>query len=166
MAYSYRKSPKKATVFKIAYLICSAAVFCYSAYLLIDYIVDGFKNGVDFDDCITLISSVVALLFEGSVIGFILRSFKAPTILMKNLVFKNDGTPYFVGVFLVLAGVLLSAALSVVFLISAYFHQLVELYVRAQYFVFSVGLILFVNMLFTEIYFLTFRHESGTFAII
>lgn len=166
MAYSYRRSPQKATVFKVIYLICSVAVFCYSAYLLIDYIVYGFKNGVDFDDSITLISSVVALLFEGSVIGFILRSFKAPTILMKNLVFKNDGTPYLAGVFLVLAGVLLSAALSVVFLISAYFHQFIDLYVRAQCFIFSVGLILFVNMLFTEIFFLTFRHESGTFAII
>lgn len=166
MAYSYRKSPKKATVFKSIYLILSIAVFCYSAYLLIDYIVYGFKEGLEFDDCIMLISSVVALLFEGSIIGFIIRSFKAPTILMKNLVFKYDGTPYLVGIILVLVGVLLSAALSIVFLISAYFHKFIDLYVRAQCFILSVGLILFVNMLFTEIYFLTFRHESGTFEII
>lgn len=166
MAYSYQKSPKKAIIFKSVYLFFSAAVFCYAMYLLIAYIVFGFKEGVDFDDCITLISSVVALLFEGAVIGFIVRSYKAPTILMKNLVFKNDGRPYLPGILIVLAGILITAALTIVFVISAYFHTIVKLFVRAQYFIVSVGLILFVNLLFTEIYFLTFRHESGTFEII
>lgn len=166
MAYLYRKSPKKTTVFKTLYLLLSTAVFSYAAYLLIDYIVYGFKSGVTFDDCIILISSVISLLFEGAIIGFIIRSYKAPTILMKNLVFKQDGTPYLPGIIIVLLGVLITAALSVVFLISAYFRQIVKLDARDQYFILSVGLILFVNMLFTEIYFLTFRHESGTFEII
>jgi len=166
LSYSYGQSPKKATVFKTIYLTISAAVFAYAAYLLIDYIVYGFKEGVTFDDCVILISSVIELLFEGAVIGFIVRSYKAPTILMKNLVFKQDGTPYLAGIIIVLIGVLITAALSVVFFISAYFHQLIKLDARDQYFILSVGLTLFTNLLFTEIYFLTFRHESGSFAII
>lgn len=85
---------------------------------------------------------------------------------MKNLVFKNDGRPYLPGILIVLAGIMITAALTIVFVISAYFHTIVKLFVRAQYFIVSVGLILFVNLLFTEIYFLTFRHESGTFEII
>lgn len=166
LAYRYGKYTAKSIAFKTLYLIFSVAVFGYAAYLLVDYIVYGFKAGVTFDDCIILISSVVALLFEGAVIGFIIRSYKAPTILMKNLVFKQDGTPYWPGVIVILVGVLLLAAATVVFFISAYFKQLIKLDARDQYFILSVCLILFVNLLFTDIFFVTFRHESGTFTII
>lgn len=166
MPYFYKHTPKKSVIFKTVYLLFSVAVFCYAAYLLIDYVVYGFKAGVTFDDCIILISSVIALLFQGSVIGFIIRSYKAPTILMKNLVFKQDGTPYLPGIIIVLIGILITAAMSIVFLISAYFHKIVNLDARDQYFILSVGLMLFVNLLFTDIYFITFRHESGSFTII
>lgn len=161
-----RQYPRKNLIFKSVYLACSIVVIAYVLYCLISFVVYGFANGVSFDDCIVLVSSVVAALFEGSIIGFIVRSFHAPTILMKNIVFKNDGTPFLPGLILTLAGCLAALALSVVFGISAYVTPLFKISVRAQYFVFSIGLILFVNFLFTDVYFVTYRHESGSFAII
>lgn len=162
----YRNRPTKAMVFKIIYLVATIAVICFAIYLLIDYIVYGFKYQLDLDDCFVLVASTVSVLFEGSIAGFIVRSFRAPTILMKNLVFKDDGRPYPIGILLVLVGALLSCALAVVFLVSAYGSSIINIALRIQRFIASVGLILFVNLLFTDIYFVTFRHESGTFTII
>lgn len=162
----YRHSPKKTIAFKTTYLVISLAIICYALYLVIDYIAYGFKSQINFDDCIVMIALVVAVLFEGSIIGFIVRSYRAPTILMKNLVFKNDGTPYLSGIILVLVGALISCAVAVVFFVSAYARSFLEIPLRAQCFIACVSLMLFVNLTFTEVYFLTFRHESGTFAII
>lgn len=162
----YRQNPKKTTVFKSVYLAISLAVIGYAIYLLAEYIAYGFRAQINFDDCIIMIALVVAALFEGSIIAFIIRSFRAPTILMKNLVFKNDGTPYVPGILLVLVGALISCAFSIVFFISGYGKSLLDIPLRAQRFIAYVGLMLFVNLAFTEIYFLTFRHESGTFTII
>ncbi len=161
-----RQYPRKNLIFKSIYLACSAALMGFLIYLLIDFIAYGFKKGVTFDDCIVLIASVIAALFEGSIIGFIVRSFRAPTILMKNLVFKNDGAPFIPGLALTLTGCLLTLGLSIVFGISSFITPLFKIAVRAQYFIFTVGLIMFVNFLFTDIYFVTYRHESGSFAII
>lgn len=162
----YRNRPSKAIIFKALYLAATIAVMGFAIYLLVDYIVYGFKNQLDLDDCFVLIASTVLMLFEGAIAGFIVRSFRAPTILMKNLVFKEDGQPYLAGILLVLAGVLITCALAVVFLVSAYGKSIIDIAIRIQRFIASVGLILFVNLLFTEFYFITFRHEAGTFTII
>lgn len=162
----YRTPPKKSTVFKSVYLAFSVAALCYAIYLLVDYVVYGFNSQINFDDCIVMIALVVDALFAGSIVGFIVRSFRAPTILMKNLVFKQDGTPYVAGIVLVSIGAALSCALAVVFFISGYGASLMEIPKRAQLFIACVGATLFVNLSFTDVYFVTFRHESGTFAII
>ena len=163
---NYRNIPRKATVFKIVYFIFSLLVCCYTVFLLTEHIVYGFQNGVNFDDGVILIATLFALLFEGSIAGFVVRSFKNPTILMKNLVFKNDGTPFLPGILVVSIGAVLALAAGVITFISAYFHSLVELPVRAQTFIFDICLIAFVNLSFATAYFVTFRHESGSFAII
>lgn len=162
----YRNIPKKATIFKVTYFVFSLLVCCYTAFLLIEHMVYGFKNGVNFDDCVILIATLFALLFEGSIAGFAVRSFKNPTILMKNLVFKNDGTPYLPGLLTVSIGAVLALAAGIVAFISAYFHSLVDLPARAQTFIFDICLMVFVNLSFATAYFVAFRHESGSFAII
>ena len=162
----YQVSHKKATIFKIIYLIMSFLVIGYSAYIFFENLVNGFVNNLSFDDIVLLIATLFAILFEGSIIGFIIRSFKQPTILMKNLVFKNDGTPYKPGIALISVGIALTLAMSVVFFISSYITILFAMPIRASYFILDVGLTLLVNFVFTLVYFFVFRHESGTFAII
>ncbi|MDE6441575.1 MAG: hypothetical protein K2L12_02330 [Clostridia bacterium] len=158
--------PRKNLIFKSVYLFCSAALMGYLLYLLIDFIAYGFKSGVTFDDCIVLISSVIAALFHGSMIGFIVRSYRAPTLLMKNLVFKNDGTPYKPGIIVISIGAVMALAISIVFGISAYGTKFIDISMRAQYFIFSVGLIMLTHLAFSDAYFVVYRHESGTFTII
>ena len=162
----YRNIPLKATIFKVIYFVFSLLICVYSVYLLIDHVIYGLNKGVNFDDCVILIATLFALLFEGSITGFAVRSFKNPTILMKNLVFKNDGTPFLPGLLTVAIGAVAACAASVVCFISAYFNPLVNLSARAQTFIFDVCLIVFVNLSFITAYFFTFRHESGSFAII
>ena len=162
----YQVSRKKSIVFKILYLIFSALVIVYTAYIFFANIANGIKIGLTFDDIILLIATLVCILFEGAIIWFIIRSFKEPTILMKNLVFKNDGTPYKPGIALVCVGIALSLAMTVAMFISAYFVELIKIPIRAQYFILAVGLTLFVNLSFVLAYFFTYRHESGSFAII
>ncbi len=163
---NYRVSPKKAIVFKILYLVCSAAVVAYTAYIFIENLAHGIRASLTLDDIVLLISSLISMLFEGAIMGFIVRSFKLPTILMKNLVFKNDGEPYVPGIVLVSVGIAITLAMSVVFFVSAFVTNFVSMSLRAQYFILDVGLTLLVNLLFTLIYFFVFRHESGSFAII
>lgn len=163
---NYRVSPKKAIIFKVLYLLFSLAVLAYTVYIFFENLINGFNKGLTLDDIVLLISTLFAILFEGSIIAFILRSFKLPTILMKNLVFKNDGTPYIPGIALISFGIALMLALSVTFFVSSYITELIAMPKRAQYFILDVGLTLLVNFLFTLVYFFTFRHESGSFAII
>lgn len=162
----YRVARKKTLIFKIAFLVCSLLAIAYTTYIFFENIVNGVKNGLSFDDIILLIATLFCLLFEGSIIGFIVRSFKQPTILMKNLVFKNDGTPYKPGIAMICIGIALTLAMTAVFLTSAYIRPLFDMPKRAQYFILDVGLTLLVNFAFTMIYFFTFRHESGSFALI
>ncbi len=157
---------KKTLAFKIVYLIFSLLVEAYTLYLLISLIVGGFKSGTNFDDAIIMVTTVVAALFEGSIIGFVIRSFKAPTILMKNLVFKYDGTPYVVGIVGVLCGAVVTLALAILFFISAYVKSILNIPHSAQLFIADVSTILAVNLSFVLVYFLTFRHEAGSFEII
>lgn len=163
---TYRVSPRKAIVFKILYLLFSVAVLAYSAYIFLENLLNGFSANLTFDDIILLIATLFAILFEGSIIGFIIRSFKLPTILMKNLVFKNDGTPYKPGIALLSVGTVVMLALTAVFFVSSYVVTLFDMPQRAQYFILDVGLTLFVNFAFSLVYFFVFRHESGSFAII
>lgn len=162
----YRQTSKKNVIFKSCYLAISCLVVIYIVYLLADYIAFGFREGLSFDDCVILISSVISALFEGSIAGFIVRSYRAPTILMKNLVFKQDGTPYKPGIALVSVGCALALAVAILFTVSGYGVSIIEIPARAQRFICSVGWMLFVNFLFTDLYCVTYRHESGTFAII
>ena len=156
----------KATVFKIIYLIFSLLVAAYAAYLLLENLIKGVKAGVTFDDSILLIAGLIALLFQSSIVGFIIRSFKAPTILMKNLVFKNDGTPYLPGLIGIAIAAVITTAIAVVVFVSAYIVNLLNMDKQSQCFILSFLLIVCVNFLFTTFYFFTFRHESGSFTII
>ena len=162
----YRATPKKAIIFKILYLVFSVLTIAYAAYIFFENLLGGINDGLTFDDIILLIATLVSMLFEGAIIWFIIRSFKEPTVLMKNLVFKNDGTPYKPGIVIVCVGIAISLAMTVVMFVSAYVVELIKIPVRAQYFILNVGLTLFVNLAFVLAYFFTYRHESGSFAII
>lgn len=157
---------KKSLTFKILFFIFSVLVACYSAYLLVCTLIKGIDSGLSFDDIILSIAILFALLFEGSIAGFAARSFKAPTILMKNLVFKRDGTPYKPGIISIFSAAVVTCLLSVLFFISAYVHNLFTMEFSAQCFILNVLLILFVNFSFTTAYFFVFKHESGSFEII
>ena len=162
----YQVSRKKSIVFKVLYLIFSALTIGYTVYIFFENLIHGINDGLIFDDIILLISTLVAALFEGAIIWFIIRSFKEPTLLMKNLVFKNDGTPYKPGIAIVCVGIVLTIALIAVAFVSAYVVELIKIPTRAQYFLLDVGLTLFVNLSFVLAYFFTYRHEAGSFAII
>lgn len=162
----YQVSRRKSLAFKILYLVFSALVEIYAVYIFFENLLNGVHNGLTFDDIILLISTLCAILFEGAIMGFIVRSFKLPTILMKNLVFKNDGTPYVTGIVLVSIGIAVAMTMTAVFFVSAYITPFLNISLRSQWFVIGVGLILGINLIFTLIYFFTFRHESGSFAII
>ena len=159
-------APKKAIAFKIIYLIFSALTIAYTVYIFFENLINGVRNGLTFDDIILLISTLISTLFEGAIIYFIIRSFKEPTLLMKSLVFKNDGAPYKPGIILVSIGIALALATSVVMFVSAYVVELLQIPIRAQRFILDVGLTLFVNLYFVLAYFFTYRHEAGSFAII
>ena len=162
----YRDVSRKKTAFKISYLVFSLLVAIYISYLLIDNLIQGINTGIDFDASILLIGVLVALLFQSSVVGFVVRSFNAPTILMKNLVFKNDGTPYLPGLIIITIAAVMFTVLAIVMFVSAYIVKLFNLDNPTQNFILSFLLIVCVNLSFTSIYFFTFRHESGSFEII
>ncbi len=162
----YKYIPRKAIVFKIIYLCCTIAVGIFLAYELVANLVQGFRAGIKFDDILVLITVLFSLLFEGSIAGFIIRSFKEPTLLMKNLVFKWDGTPYVVGIVSVCVSAVVALALTVVMFLSAYFFRWLGLPFNVEQMIFGILLIIFVNLAFTSAYFFTFRHESGSIAII
>lgn len=163
----YQVSRKKAITFKILYLTFSLLTIGFTVFIFFENLVNGFRNGLTFDEIILLIASLFAALFEGSITWFIIRSFKQPTILMKNLVFKNDGTPYIPGIVLVSIGVAIGLALAGVFFVSSFITPIfATMPLRAQWFLFDVGLIMLVNMLFTLLFYFFFRHESGSFSVI
>ena len=56
---NYRLVPKKATVFKIFYLVFSLLVVAYTAYILIANIISGVKEGVGFDETVFLIATLL-----------------------------------------------------------------------------------------------------------
>lgn len=163
---NFRYVPRKSIIFKIIYLVFTVAVSIFTAYLLIADIVRGCRVGMMFDDIIVLITLLISLLFEASIAGFIIRSFKQPTLLMKNLVFKWDGTTYLIGIVSVAISTVISFALTIVMFLSAFFFHLLNIVATAEELIFDILLIVCTNLSFTTAYFFTFRHESGSIAVI
>lgn len=158
---------QKPYVFKTVYFLLSLPVLGWCGYLLIQYIARGFHSGASFDDIIDMITLLVAILFEGAIMGFILRSYRNPTILMKNLVFKADGTPFRPGLIMVSVGtVLFGGALGVLVYSTAAGGILEALPLQVRCFLIGLVWIAFHNLLFTLLYFPVFRHEAGTFETI
>lgn len=158
---------KKPYIFKTIYLLLSFPVAFYCIYLLWDYLKLGFAGQISFDDIVNMLTILLALLFEGAIIGFIIRSYRNPTILMKNLVFKQDGTPFRPGLIITTAGsVLTGAACAAGFYLGAQggINQVIS--ARTLFFIAAMMWIMFHNLLFTVAYFFTFRHEAGTFEAI
>ncbi len=157
----------KRTVYKTAYLVCSLGVLAYGAAFLVRGLLRGFAGGLAFSDLVDLFARVFALLFEGTVIGFIIRSYRRPTVLIKNLVFKPDGSVYRPGLFLVCAGTVLMGASAGAFLWSAHVRDLFPaLTATMQSFIAAVSLIMLVNLLFAVLFYFVFRREAGVFDII
>lgn len=156
----------KIVIFRIIYLVLSLAVCVLTGYLLVDSVVTHLHRALDFKATVNLFALLFALLFEAGIVMFILRSMRSQTLLMKHLVFKADGTPYRPGV---ISTALFGAAMTVaaVFFLSAGALSLLPRMERAmQLFIGDVALIFALNLDATFSYFLLFRHESGTFALI
>lgn len=158
---------KKPYIFKTIYLLFSLPVAGFCIYLLCDYLKLGFHGQLVFDDIVNMLTVLLALLFEGAIIGFIVRSYRHPTILMKNLVFKQDGTAFRPGLIITTAGsVLTGAACAAAFYLGFIGGIDKLLSARTLFFIGAMVWIMFHNLLFTVAYFFTFRHEAGTFETI
>lgn len=157
----------KIRVFRAIYLTISALVLCFTVYNLVRNILSGIHASLSFKEMVNIFALLFALLFEFSIVLFIIRSMRSQTLLMKHLVFKPDGTPFKLGVILVAAGGVILTALTVVILASAFGSNfLAPMEKKMQFFIADVMMIFGINLLFTLFYFLTFRHESGTFEMI
>lgn len=162
------KKFNKIAVFRLIYLLFTILAFGFSAFILVKDFAYGLKNQMDFDLTINMVSVLFCGLFEVAIGLFIIRSMKSrQTLLMKNIVFKRDGSPFFAGaVFTAITGVLL-IALSILMIISVTgVNIFTKMPVNAQLFIADVTFTLGINLIFCFIYFLTFRHESGTFELI
>lgn len=158
---------KKPYIFKTVYLLLSLPVTFFCLYLLWDYLKLGFAGQITFDDIVNMLTILLALLFEGAIIGFIIRSYRHPTILMKNLVFKQDGTPFRPGLIITATGSVLTGATCAVMFYYATQDRIEPLLsARTLLFIGAMMWIMFHNLLFTVAYFFTFRHEAGTFEAI
>ena len=108
---------------------------------------------------ILLVAAICGMLFEGGIVGFIIRSFKAPTLLMKFLVFKEDGTPFISRIVIVSIVSFVALGLCVMMFVSAYVTSFIPLDSIAQHFLLEVALIIFVNAIFSIGYFFAYRDE-------
>ena len=157
----------KIRVFRAIYLTISALVLCFTVYNLVRNILSGIHASLSFKEMVNIFALLFALLFEFSIVLFIIRSMRSQTLLMKHLVFKPDGTPFKLGVILVAAGGVILTVLTVVIFASAFGSNfLAPMEKKMQFFIADVMMIFGINLLFTLFYFLTFRHESGTFEMI
>ena len=161
------KKFNKITVFRLIYLLFTVLTFGFSVFLMVRDFAYGLKNQIDFNLIIDMVSVLFCGLFEISVALFIVRSLSLrQTLLIKNVVFKRDGSPFFAGViFTVVIGTLLTA-LSVMVISAAGANIFTKMNIGAQLFIADVTATLGVNLLFCFIYFLLFRHEAGTFELI
>lgn len=157
----------KIGIFRIVYLVLSLAVCALTGYLLVDSIVSHLHRALDFKSTVNLFALLLALLFEAGIVMFIFRSMRSQTLLMKHLVFKADGTPYRPGVLSTALGGAAMTAIAVFFFLSAGVPSLLpEMERDMRLFIADVALIFALNLDATFAYFLLFRHESGTFALI
>lgn len=157
----------KIKIFRIFYLVISLALCAYTTFLLLSGIISNLHGALEFKDTVNLFALLFALLFECGIVMFIIRSMRSQTLLMKNLVFKQDGTPYRLGVVLVSVGGIVLSIVGILLLCSAYFwHLFPGMEKDMQLFIADVALIFGINLDFTLGYFLCFRHESGTFLLI
>lgn len=154
----------RSRLFRWSYLIVNGLLLCWGVYLLASGLKIGLEEGVRFRQTVNLVALLAACLFEVGILLFIVRSLRTgTTLLMKHLVFKNDGTPYRLGILLALPGAL-SMLLSGIMVTWGGWLGAMEASMR-QFVGFS-ALIAGVNLLFVFLFFVTFRHESGTFEII
>ena len=157
----------KIRIFRAVYLTVSVLILCFTVYNLAQNILSGIHTSLPFKDMINIFALLFALLFEFSIVLFIVRSMRSQTLLMKHLVFKPDGTPFKFGVALAAAGGVILTALAAVVFASAFGSDFLEPMERKmQLFIADVTLIFGMNLLFTLLYFIIFRHESGTFEMI
>lgn len=115
-----------------------------------------------------MVAVLICTLFVVAIGLFILRSISSrQTILMKNIVFKQDGSPFLPGVLITACAGAILCVLFVLMIISACrFNFFADMPKGAQLFIADVALSLGYNLIFCFIYFLVFRHESGTFMLI
>lgn len=162
------KALNKIKSFRISYLLVSLVVCGFVAVQLMAGIVSSFRGNVDFSMIIDLFCLLFALLFEVGILLFIIRSLRShQTLMMKNLVFKIDGTPFRPGVISAAVGGSITTIAAVFFLCCGYgldiFPNLSHL---TTMFIASVSLIFAVNLDFLLVYFLLLRHEASAFALI
>lgn len=162
-----RKRLGKIQIFRLTYLICSVALAAFLLFLFGRALVLAFKNGVMLDGTVRLVALLLCALFQIAIIMFIVRSMRfGITLLMKNIVFKQDGTPFWAGVlFSAIVSVLL-VGVGVTLLVSVFGNNFFGIDVAVQLLFSAVVLTLGVNLAFCFAYFVTFRHESGSFEII
>jgi hypothetical protein len=163
-----KSTSAKILAFRVIYLIITALILLYSLYLLLNNIAYVADKGMATNDIINIFATTFALMFETSIMLFIIRSMRSrQTLLMKNLVFKRDGKPYMPGVVGCAVGGILLLAASVVMLVAAYGNGMLEaMAVQIRLFIADVTLMLGTNLAASFVYFLLFRHESGSFEII
>lgn len=154
--------------YRLSYLLVSVILCILLSVQLIGGIAEGFSDNTDFLNIVNLFSILFALLFEVSVVLFIIRSLRShQTLLIQSLVFNRDGTPFRSGLIAVSAGGGILTVLAAVLLICVYSGTLLFGLDRLTLlFIADVALIFAVNLDFTFLYFLLFRHEAGAFALI
>ncbi len=161
------QTAKRIKVFRILYLICSLCITAFGAYVLTLCLIDGINNGVTFDLAINMVSVTVCILFEVAIVFFIIRSLRTHiTLLMKNLVFKQDGTPYPFGIIASAIGSGLFIVATILLFIAPALNWLSAMATPLRLFIADVTLTMAANLGFTQAYFWSFRRESGTFEII
>lgn len=160
--------PDKITVFRLIYLLFTILTVLFSTSLLVRDLVIGIKTQIDFSLIIDMVAVLICTLFVVSIGLFILRSISSrQTLLMKNIVFKQDGSPFLPGVLITACAGAILCVLFVLMIISAcQFNFFADMPKGAQLFIADVALSLGYNLIFCFIYYLAFRHESGTFMLI
>ena len=137
----------KIRIFRAVYLTVSILILCFTVYNLVQNILSGIHTSLPFKDMVNIFALLFALLFE-----------------REDRVAASAGERR---VALVAAGgVILTALAAIVFASAFGSNFLAPMEKKMQFFIADVMMIFGINLLFTLFYFLTFRHESGTFEMI
>lgn len=150
--------------FRISYLSVSLLATMYSVYLLVDGIITGLEEGIAFRGIVGLIALAAVALFQTGIVSFIIRSLRTgQTLLMKHLVFKNDGRPYYFGLILAAVSSAVTLVLAVLLFVALLFPHMDG---NMRLLVADIMLTFGLNLAFTVVFYFTFKHESGTFELI